>query len=170
VSLQASVNYSNIAEQLSSYIAQLSDEIAVCTRWLDLYHNVNMQRRLSDIYREFFDFFIRVATWYLKPTSSRWLDSFNMNFSASFDRAAEEIRNTIQLIRTEAEIENAGQVKDIIPHMDQCMDAMKATFRAEIRRFRREENEPGGRMCELLEEILRKRKSPVYEWSSCSHY
>ncbi|KAL4736597.1 hypothetical protein BDV11DRAFT_10613 [Aspergillus similis] len=154
--IQVSVNYSSISEQLSGYIADLSDRISVCTRWLDLYDRPSMQARLSDIYAKFFDFFIAVASWYLKGKPSRLLDSFNSNFSESYRTAAEVIKNSIQLIHEEAQIETALEVKGIVPHVDQSLAAVEERITAQVLQARREgENEVGRRMYHVLMEMAR---------------
>ncbi|KAJ5711736.1 hypothetical protein N7488_005892 [Penicillium malachiteum] len=52
--VQASINYSTIAETLSGYVAELSERISICNRWLDLYTNVDMKERLCGIYEQYF--------------------------------------------------------------------------------------------------------------------
>ncbi|KAL2808967.1 hypothetical protein BJX63DRAFT_407181 [Aspergillus granulosus] len=157
--IQAAVSYSSIGEQLSGYIAELSDSISVCTIWLDLYQNPSMQKRLSDIYTQFFDFFTKVAIWYLKPKSSRWLDSFNANFSTGFKNAADLIKRSIQLINEEAQIQNALQVNAIVPQIDQSLDAVEARIIAQVVQTRKENNEVGRGMYSLLMETARELDS-----------
>ncbi|KAL4789611.1 hypothetical protein BDV19DRAFT_373772 [Aspergillus venezuelensis] len=41
--IQVSVNYSNIADQLSDHLAEITDSITVFTQWLDLYDRPSMQ-------------------------------------------------------------------------------------------------------------------------------
>ncbi|KAL4970908.1 uncharacterized protein BDV14DRAFT_162255, partial [Aspergillus stella-maris] len=157
--IQTAVSYSNIAEQLSGYIAELSDSIGVCTIWLNLYQNPSIQKRLSDIYTQFFDFFIKVASWYLKPKSSRWLDSFNANFLTEFENAADLIKKSIQLINEEAQIQNAFQVNAIVPQIDQSLDAVEARIIAQVVQTRKENNEIGSGMYSLLMETARELDS-----------
>lgn len=156
---QASVNYSNIAEHLSGYVAELSDSISVCTQWLNLYSRPSMQTRLSDIYKQFFDFFINVATWYLKPKSSKLLDSFNSNFSTEYETAVEKIKNSIRLINEEAQIENAMEVKTIAPHIDQSLEGLEARITAQVIQSRKENNDVGRGMYNFLFEQSRWSKS-----------
>ncbi|KAJ0414208.1 hypothetical protein BJY00DRAFT_295530 [Aspergillus carlsbadensis] len=153
--IQATVSYSNIAEQLSGYVAELSECIGICTIWLDLYQKPSMQKRLSDIYTQFFDFFIKVASWYLKPKPSRWLDSFNANFSTGFESTVKLIKNSIQLISEEAQIQNAFQVNAIVPQIDQSLDAVEARIIAQVVQTRKETNEVGRGMYSLLMETAR---------------
>ncbi|KAL2824350.1 hypothetical protein BDW59DRAFT_147532 [Aspergillus cavernicola] len=153
--VQASVNYSSIAEKLSGYVAELSDSISVCTKWLNLYDRLSMKTRLSDIYTQFFDFFIEVATWYLKPKPQRWLDSFNSDFSAGYNSAAQVIKNSIELIKEEAQIENALEVKAIVPHMDESLGALEDRIIAQVIQSRRENNEVGRGMYNLFLETAR---------------
>ncbi|KAL2838263.1 hypothetical protein BJY01DRAFT_251062 [Aspergillus pseudoustus] len=159
--IQAAVSYSNIAEQLSGYVAELSDSIGVCTTWLNLYENPSMQKRLSDIYTQFFDFFIKVAGWYLKPKPSRWLDSFNANFTTNFKNAADRIKTSIQLIHEEAQIQNAFQINAIVPQIDQSLDAVEARIIAQVVQTRKENNEVGRGMYSLLMETARERELPL---------
>ncbi|KAK2735199.1 hypothetical protein FQN57_001339 [Myotisia sp. PD_48] len=153
--IQATVSYSNIAEQLSSYVAELSDSIGVCTEWLDLYDKPAMKARLSEIYEQFFDFFIKVATWYLKPKTSKWLDSLNCNFSAEYESAAAAIKISLQLIRDQAQIEGATELKAIMPHMDQALGNLEARVMAQIMQTRKETNDVGRNMYNLLLESTR---------------
>ncbi|KAL3465912.1 hypothetical protein BJX64DRAFT_252152 [Aspergillus heterothallicus] len=157
--IQAAVSYSNIAEQLSGYIAELSESIGVCTTWLNLYQNTSMQKRLSDIYTQFFDFFLKVASWYLKPKSSRLLDSFNASFTTNFKNAAEVIKKSIQLIHDEAQIQSAFQVNAIVPQIDQSLDAVEARIIAQVVQTRKENNEVGMGMYSLLMETARELNS-----------
>jgi hypothetical protein len=157
--LKATVSYSNIAEQLSGYVAELSESIGICTIWLDLYQKPSMQKRLSDIYTQFFDFFIKVASWYLKPKPSRWLDSFNANFSTGYESTVKLIRNSIQLISEEAQIQNAFQINAIVPQIDHSLDAVEARIIAQVVQTRKETNEVGRGMYSLLMETARECKS-----------
>ncbi|KAL2854562.1 hypothetical protein BJX68DRAFT_264462 [Aspergillus pseudodeflectus] len=157
--IQATVSYSNIAEQLSGYVAELSESISICTIWLDLYQKPSMQKRLSDIYTQFFDFFIKVASWYLKPKPSRWLDSFNANFSTGYESTVKLIKNSIQLISEEAQIQNAFQINAIVPQIDQSLDAVEARIIAQVVQTRKETNEVGRGMYSLLMETARELDS-----------
>ncbi|KAL2702243.1 hypothetical protein AAEP93_006541 [Penicillium crustosum] len=144
--VQASVNYSTIAERLSGYIAELSESIAVCTQWLDLYDNPAMQERLSDIYTQYFHFFIKVATWYMKPKPSKWLDSFNSNFTTGYEDTTETIKRSIRLIRDQALIENAWQLNKL----DQSFMSFEKRLAAWVNEIRNEKNEAGGTMATLM--------------------
>ncbi|KAJ5940512.1 hypothetical protein N7516_000680 [Penicillium verrucosum] len=144
--IQASVNYSTIAEKLSGYIAELSESIAVCTQWLDLYDNPAMQERLSDIYTQYFHFFIRVATWYMKPKPSKWLDSFNSNFTTGYEDTTETIKRSIRLIRDQALIENAWQLNKL----DQSFTSFEKRLATWVNEIRNEKNEAGGTMATLM--------------------
>ncbi|KAJ9488979.1 hypothetical protein VN97_g4333 [Penicillium thymicola] len=144
--VQASVNYSTIAEKLSGYIAELSESIAVCTQWLDLYDNPAMQERLSDIYTQYFHFFIRVATWYMKPKPSKWLDSFNSNFTTGYEDTTETIKRSIRLIRDQALIENAWQLNKL----DQSFTSFEKRLATWVNEIRNEKNEAGGTMATLM--------------------
>ncbi|KAL4750922.1 hypothetical protein BDW72DRAFT_203542 [Aspergillus terricola var. indicus] len=164
--IQAAVSYLNIAEQLSGYIAELSDSISVCTIWLNLYESPSMQKRLSDIYTQFFDFFVKVASWYLKPKSSRWLDSFNANFTTNFKNAADLIMKSIQLIHDEAHIQNAFRVNAIVPQIDRSLNAVEARIIAQVVQVRKENiearkesNEVGRSMYGMLIETARELNS-----------
>lgn len=143
---QASVNYSTIAEKLSGYIAELSESIAVCTQWLDLYDNPAMQARLSDIYTQYFHFFIKVATWYMKPKPSKWLDSFNSNFTTGYEDTTETIKRSILLIRDQALVENAWQLN----RLDQSFTSFEKRLFAWVNEIRNEKNEAGGTMTTLM--------------------
>ncbi|RAL09609.1 uncharacterized protein BO97DRAFT_445307 [Aspergillus homomorphus CBS 101889] len=96
--IQASVNYSTIAEQLSSHINTLSDRILVCTRWVDTFDEPIMQARLSSIYGAFFDFFTEVAAWYLKPWYSRVVDSFNSHCAPKYQATVSSIERSLDLM------------------------------------------------------------------------
>ncbi|KAJ5178624.1 uncharacterized protein N7500_001323 [Penicillium coprophilum] len=144
--IQASVNYSTIAERLSGYVAELSESIALCTQWLDLYSNPAMQARLSDIYTQYFQFFIKVATWYLKPKPAKWLDSFNSNFTTDYEDTTETIKRSIQLIREQALVENAWQLN----RLDQSFTSFEKRLFAWVKEIRKEKNEAGGTMTALM--------------------
>ncbi|CAI7655948.1 unnamed protein product [Penicillium glandicola] len=144
--VQASINYSAIAERLSGYVADLSESIAICTQWLDLYANPAMQARLSDIYTQYFHFFIKVATWYMKPKASKWLDSFNSNFTSGYEAATETIKRSIRLIRDQALIENAWQLN----RLDQSFNSFGKTLATWVNEIRNEKNEAGGTMTTLM--------------------
>ncbi|KAJ6031076.1 hypothetical protein N7540_001808 [Penicillium herquei] len=144
--VQASINYSTIAETLSGYVAELSDRISICTKWLDLYTNVDMKERLCGIYEQYFKFFTKVATWYMKPKSSKIFDSFNSNFTTSYQGTKTKIQSSIQLLREQAEIENARQVTNIIP----ALAYSTASIMKEVRESRNANNDVGGKMYQLL--------------------
>ncbi|KAJ5703869.1 hypothetical protein N7493_011007 [Penicillium malachiteum] len=144
--IQASINYLTIAETLSGYVAELSERISICTKWLDLYTNVDMKERLCGIYEQYFKFFTKVATWYMKPKSSKMLDSFNSNFTTKYQGTKTKIQTSIQLLREQAEIENARQVTHIIP----ALAYSTASIMKEVRESRNANNDVGGKMYQLL--------------------
>ncbi|KGO63279.1 hypothetical protein PEX2_010800 [Penicillium expansum] len=144
--IQASVNYSTIAEKLSGYVVELSESIAVCTQWLDLYDNPAMQERLSDIYTQYFHFFIKVATWYMKPKPSKWLDSFNSNFTTGYEDTTEMIKRSIRLIRDQAMVENAWQLN----RLDHSFSSFEKRLAAWVNEIRNEKNDAGGTMTTLM--------------------
>ncbi|KAJ5553328.1 hypothetical protein N7494_002706 [Penicillium frequentans] len=111
--VQASVNHKDIAESLSTYVAELSETIVVCKEWLDIFQKSAMQARLSKIYEQYFDFFITVATWYLRPRLGKWLDAFNSEFRVKYESAAKEIKRQIQLVTDQGQIESAREIKNI---------------------------------------------------------
>ncbi|KAJ5884803.1 hypothetical protein N7495_009313 [Penicillium taxi] len=143
---KASVNYSTIAEQLSSYIADLSERIAICTSWLDLYTNIAMKERLSEIYEQYFDFFIEVACWYLKSKGSKILDSFNSKFTSTFQGTMNKVQRSIQLLDNQASIENARETKSLLPAITDSADLIIA----QVLQSRKENNEVGRKMYEFL--------------------
>lgn len=124
-----------------------------------------MQSRLSDTYAKFFDFFIKVATWYLKSKPSKVWDSFNRDFSSEYKNAAEMIKKSIQIINEQAQIENAREVKAIRPYMNYQMNHVMNKFdRLEARMLEsrrqnfqilRQENEIGGLMTHFFQETFR---------------
>ncbi|KAJ5614474.1 hypothetical protein N7528_008128 [Penicillium herquei] len=144
--VHASINYSTIAETLSGYVAELSEGISICTKWLDLYTNVDMKERLCGIYEQYFKFFTKIATWYMKPKSSKILDSFNSNFTTKYQGTKTKIQTSIQLLREQAEIENARQVTHIIP----ALAYSTASIMREVRESRNANNDVGGKMYQLL--------------------
>jgi hypothetical protein len=138
-------------------VAELSESIAICTEWLNLFTNKAMQTRLSVIYEQYFDFFRKVAIWYMKPKPSKWLDSFNSNFVASYDSAANTIKRSIKLIDKQAQIETAHEVKLIGPRLDQgSIDINRVE--ALVAQSRKEQNELGGNMYDLLLEMASRCK------------
>ncbi|KAJ5725922.1 uncharacterized protein N7483_007279 [Penicillium malachiteum] len=144
--VQASINYATIAETLSGYVAELSDRISICTNWLDLYTNVDMKERLCGIYEQYFKFFTKVATWYMKPKSSKIFDSFNSNFTTSYQGTKTKIQTSIQLLREQGEIENARQVTNIMP----ALAYSAASIIKEVKEARNANNDVGGKMYQLL--------------------
>lgn len=105
-----------------------------------------MQERLSDIYTQYFHFFIRVATWYMKPKPSKWLDSFNSNFTTGYEDTTETIKRSIRLIRDQALIENAWQLNKL----DQSFTSFEKRLATWVNEIRNEKNEAGGTMATLM--------------------
>lgn len=163
-SSQASVNYTTIPDDLSGYIAELSDNISVCTKWSELFRSRDIQSRLATIYKQFFDFFIIVATYYLKKKASQWLDAFNSSLADEYKQAMEKVRKSIQLLDQQAHIEMAGDVKDIVPQLDQAITSTGDRIVDEVRRNRLEYTEAtatvGKEMVNLLLEQFNACKCP----------
>ncbi|KAJ5671793.1 hypothetical protein N7507_000920 [Penicillium longicatenatum] len=157
--IQASVTYSDIAEQLSRYVKELSEKIALCTKWLDLFKTPEMQARLSDIYTQYFDFFIKVATWYLKPKASKILDSFNSNFATRYKSASESIKESIQMIDDQARFETVRETKQMRPHFDRAIAHLEQLSLATLDSVRKglrgkeDDYEAARTMCTLLEQM-----------------
>ncbi|PYH96948.1 hypothetical protein BO71DRAFT_439210 [Aspergillus ellipticus CBS 707.79] len=165
--VQASINYSSIPDKLSGYTAELSDSISVCTRWGQLFHSRDIQTRLSTIYKQFFDFFIKVATYYLKPKFSQWLDAFNSSLADEYQRAADTIRTSIDLINREAQLRVAGEVKAIIPQLDLSIASQGDRIIEEVRRNRIEYTQStaavGKEMFNLLLENLKQNQEQLQQ-------
>lgn len=105
-----------------------------------------MKERLSAIYEQFFGFFIKVACWYLKPKSSKILDSFNSNFTTSYQGTVTKIERSIQLLEDQALIENAREIKGLLP----AVTGSAGLIMAELRRSGKESNDAGRNMYKLL--------------------
>lgn len=105
-----------------------------------------MQERLSDIYTQYFHFFIKVATWYMKPKPSKWLDSFNSNFTTGYEDTTETIKRSIRLIRDQALVENAWQLNKL----DQSFTSFEKKLSVWVNEIRNEKNEAGGTMATLM--------------------
>lgn len=105
-----------------------------------------MQERLSDIYTQYFHFFIKVATWYMKPKPSKWLDSFNSNFTTGYEATTETIKRSIRLIRDQAMVENAWQLNKL----DQSFTSFEKRLASWVNEIRNEKNEAGGTMATLM--------------------
>ncbi|KAJ5345905.1 hypothetical protein N7452_003909 [Penicillium brevicompactum] len=151
--IQTSINYADIAEKLSTYVADLSESVAICTNWLDLYETADMKERLSAIYEQFFGFFIKVASWYLKPKGSKILDSFNSSFTTSYQGTVTKIERSIQLLEDQASIETAREIKTFLP----AVTGSAGMIMAELRRNGKENNEAGKNMYKLLMLMSRRR-------------
>ncbi|GKZ86133.1 hypothetical protein AnigIFM56816_000984 [Aspergillus niger] len=150
--IQASINYSSIAEQLSTYVSDLTERISICTSWLDLYRTAAMKERLSDIYEQYFDFFLKVASWYLKPKGSKILDSFNTNFTTGFQTVVSKIERSIKLLDDQAAIENAREIRGLSPTINWSTGLIMAQIqqcRKEVLESKRD-NEVGRLMHNVL--------------------
>jgi Arc/MetJ-type ribon-helix-helix transcriptional regulator len=153
------VTYSDIAEQLSQYVKAFSEKIAFCTKWLDLFKTPEMQARLSDIYTQYFDFFIKVATWYLKPKASKILDSFNSKFATRYKSASEAIKESIQMIDDQARFETVRETKQIRPQFDRAIAHLEQLSLATLDSVRKgmrgkeDDFEAARTMCTLLEQM-----------------
>lgn len=58
-------------------------------------------------------FFIAVATWDLQPKALKWLDAFNKKFTVRYESSVESIKQSINLIRDQGEINTTQVVKHI---------------------------------------------------------
>ncbi|OJJ98704.1 hypothetical protein ASPACDRAFT_44332 [Aspergillus aculeatus ATCC 16872] len=148
--IQASVNYSTIAEQLSSHITTLSERILVCTRWVDAFHEPVMQERLASIYGAFFDFFTEVAGWFLKPWHARVLDSFNSHCAPKYEATFSAINRSLDLMTEYGVILIADGVLKLSQSAAYLREAM-AKWRTEFKEVETYRREVGQCMHILLE-------------------
>jgi len=54
-----------------------------------------MKRRLADVYTKLFNFFRDIMSWYMKPKTSRFFDSFNENVNKKLEETAQTIQGSI---------------------------------------------------------------------------
>ncbi|KAJ5757130.1 uncharacterized protein N7511_007312 [Penicillium nucicola] len=150
-SSKTSLTYSNTAEQLSSFVADLSERISICTAWLDLYQKAAMKQRLTEIYEQFFRFFIKVASWYAKPKVNKVLDSLNSNLNESYKAVVNDIQRSIQLLKEQAQIEHAHETSNFRKAMTESTIFFKAEL-AKIRSQRDVDSDLGWKVCQFLVE------------------
>ena len=82
----------------------------------------------------------------MKPKPSKWLDSFNSNFTTGYEDTTETIKRSIRLIRDQALIENAWQLNKL----DQSFMSFEKRLAAWVNEIRNEKNEAGGTMATLM--------------------
>jgi hypothetical protein len=112
-----------------------------------------MKERLAAIYEEYFNFFIKVASWYLKSKGSKILDSFNSNFLSTYQGTVAKIERSIQLLDDQALIENARQIKGLLPAVLPAVTESTELIMAQVLQSRKENNEVGRRMYRFLMEM-----------------
>lgn len=148
-------------------MAELSESISVCREWLNVFDNTSMQTRLSDIYTQFFEFFTKVAIWYLKPRTSRFIDSFNSKFPDEYRDAKERIERSLQLINEQGQIENAKGVKMMGPNLSQAFANSVAQISEAVEQNRKENNSVAMEMFALLQESARHCMILLILWLLC---
>ena len=110
---QASVNHSSIAELLSQKVADLTDRVAACAKYLIGTPTDDMKRQLSNMYSLLFGFYRTALSWFLKSSTSRFLDSFNKNLEASFQDSARKIEDQVSLMQLEADAAKGALLRAI---------------------------------------------------------
>lgn len=126
------MNYKDIAESLSTYVAELSETIVVCKEWLNIFPKEAIQARLSKIYEQYFDFFVTVATWYLRPSIGKWLDAFDSEFKGKYESAVNEIKRQIDLVTEQGHVETAREVKNIGDYIPELEERIVAEIRKQM--------------------------------------
>lgn len=82
----------------------------------------------------------------MKPKPSKWLDSFNSNFTTGYEDTTETIKRSIRLIRDQALVENAWQLNKL----DQSFTSFEKKLSVWVNEIRNEKNEAGGTMATLM--------------------
>ena len=89
-----------------------------------------MKRRLADTYTKLFNFFRDIMTWYLKPKSSRFFDSFNDNVNKKFEETAQVIQGCIDDMYNEARIASLAMQRATLSGMCQISQNHNQRFSA----------------------------------------
>ncbi|KAL9090668.1 MAG: hypothetical protein Q9165_005156 [Trypethelium subeluteriae] len=143
----AAKNHTDIAVLLSESIANVSDEVSRCSKWLLIIRTRDVRATLAGIYARMFRFYGDTMEWYLRSKLSRAVQSFNENLKDRYDSAITAIRMQIKELYREAFIANGAMTA--IVHAD--LEALKRQSRRQRTRYAPQDFVAGHRMARMLE-------------------
>ncbi|KAK2802559.1 hypothetical protein FQN51_004351 [Onygenales sp. PD_10] len=159
----AAKNHEEIAETLSSSVADISDKVARCSDLVLIIKTRRLREQLANIYACMFEFYHSVIEWYLQPKSSRAKGSFNENLKAKFDKAMHDIEDHISELYREAHIGNTAMVAMLLGKVD----TLESELRRQRENYAAQDTTAGRRMIILMGDswIDSKFRKPALESS-----
>jgi hypothetical protein len=97
--IKASVNYENIADELTQALCEISEHVADCDVELELFKTEDMRHAVADLYAHIFLFLTDTLSWYMKKRRKRIMDSFNEKFSDEHQDSIENIQRKSEIIK-----------------------------------------------------------------------
>ncbi|KAF2654294.1 hypothetical protein K491DRAFT_679769 [Lophiostoma macrostomum CBS 122681] len=111
--VQASVNHSEIADNLSRATAHICERAAVCAGLVDVIKKSSMQKDLAEVYKQLFSFLLEAGRWFNKSGFSRFFDSFNTAVKEKHDAAVAILNEHIDLIAQKGFVEGLLRTEDV---------------------------------------------------------
>jgi hypothetical protein len=110
---QASVNHERVVEGLSRSLAEISEEVSICSREDRIIRSKEMQYAIAKFYAHIFLFFADAMRWYSQKSLCKILDSFREDFWDTFKDKIMVIKTMSSAIHREAQLGNIAQTADI---------------------------------------------------------
>lgn len=107
--VNATVNYSEIAEGLSEMVASITDKATRAAQWLLLYKTKDLRELFAELYAQIFLFYRDAIEWYAKPKFARAFESFNAHLVKPYEKAVAKIESLLVEIGRAANVADAAR-------------------------------------------------------------
>ncbi|KAI9656011.1 MAG: hypothetical protein M1821_005072 [Bathelium mastoideum] len=121
----AAVNHEQIADKISTTLAEISDRALQCKKFLKSARTPDMERRFSLIYSKVFDYYREIMSWYLASKVTRLFKSFNDNVNNQFDKMCQSIKTDIELLKNEADAAHMAMTRSSLMAHKYTMEGLQ---------------------------------------------
>ncbi|KAF2231583.1 hypothetical protein EV356DRAFT_535412 [Viridothelium virens] len=123
--VQAAVNHEQIADTISTTLAEISDRAIQCKKYLHSARTSEMERRLSSIYSKVFAYYREIMSWYLAPKVERFFKSFNDKVNDQFGKMSQAIKTDIELLKNEADAAHMAMTRSSLMAHKYTMEGLQ---------------------------------------------
>ncbi|KAL9080407.1 MAG: hypothetical protein Q9157_000792 [Trypethelium eluteriae] len=121
----AAVNHEQIADTISTTLAEISDRAIQCKKYLHSARTSEMERRLSSIYSKVFAYYREIMSWYLAPKVERFFKSFNDKVNDQFGKMSQAIKTDIELLKNEADAAHMAMTRSSLMAHKYTMEGLQ---------------------------------------------